>query len=269
MDVERLLKEKREEILRMAAKHGARNVRVFGSVACGEADERSDIDLLVEFEPGRSLLDQAGLVVELEELLGRTIDVVTEGGLYWLLRRRILKEAPAVTKDPRVYVARILECIQKIERFTADGRERFFWDAMVKDAVLRNVEVIGEAAKRLDDAYWAAHPEVPWRAMRGLHDMLSHQYERVDLKKVWAIVEKGLPHCAAPSLPCCPWRNWNASWPGRTNRWRSREHGQQSPGEAGGYGRAPRGPRTIWLDRPVLYGVPKWTTATACLSTTR
>jgi hypothetical protein len=88
-----LLRERREEILRIAAKHGARNVRVFGSVARGEASDGSDLALLVEFGPGRTLLDQAGLVVELEELLGREVDVVTEGGLYWLLRRRILKEA--------------------------------------------------------------------------------------------------------------------------------------------------------------------------------
>jgi hypothetical protein len=88
-----LLRERRDEILRIAAKHGARNVRVFGSATRGEAGDESDVDLLVEFEPGRTLLDQAGLVVELEELLGRKVDVVTEGGLYWLLRRRILKEA--------------------------------------------------------------------------------------------------------------------------------------------------------------------------------
>lgn len=68
-------------------------MRVFGSVARGEADEASDLDLLVEMEPGRSLLDLGGLKVELEELLERKVDVISEGGLYWLLRRRILKEA--------------------------------------------------------------------------------------------------------------------------------------------------------------------------------
>lgn len=93
MDLDNLLKNRREEILRVATRHGAHNVRVFGSVVRGEAGENSDIDLLVEFEQGRSLLDQAGLMVELEELLGRKVDVVTEQGLYWLLRRRILKEA--------------------------------------------------------------------------------------------------------------------------------------------------------------------------------
>lgn len=96
MTLDRLLQEKREEILRVAARHGARNVRVFGSVRRGEAREDSDLDLLVDFEPNRSLLDHSALVLDLEELLGRKVDVVTEAGLYWLLRRRILKEARAL-----------------------------------------------------------------------------------------------------------------------------------------------------------------------------
>jgi uncharacterized protein with HEPN domain len=98
-----------------------------------------------------------------------------------------------MTKDPRVYLAHILECIQKIERFTQEGRSRFFQDAMVQDAVLRNFEVIGEAAKRLDDGYRAAHPQLPWRALAGLRDVLIHQYDSVDLERVWAIVEGDLP----------------------------------------------------------------------------
>ena len=96
MTLEQLLREKREEILRLCAKHGAHEVRVFGSVVRGEAGEDSDIDLLVEFKPDRSLLDHAALVLDLEELLGCKVDVLTEGGLYWLLRRRILKEARAL-----------------------------------------------------------------------------------------------------------------------------------------------------------------------------
>lgn len=96
MTTEQLVKSKREEILRVAAQHGAYNIRVFGSVARGEAGEGSDIDFLVELEPGRSGLDQAELALDLEELLGRRVDVVTEAGLYWLLRRRILKEARAL-----------------------------------------------------------------------------------------------------------------------------------------------------------------------------
>jgi uncharacterized protein len=93
MDVHQLVKEKREAILQIATRHGARNVRVFGSVARGKANEQSDIDFLVDLEPGRSLLDLGGLLMDLKDLLGRDVDVVTEEGIYWLLRRRILKEA--------------------------------------------------------------------------------------------------------------------------------------------------------------------------------
>lgn len=93
MTAEELLKTKRQEILRIAAQYGARNVRVFGSVARGEADDRSDIDLLVEMEPGRSLLDLGGLQYELERLFGRPVDVVTERGLKARIRDRILREA--------------------------------------------------------------------------------------------------------------------------------------------------------------------------------
>jgi hypothetical protein len=93
MTLETLLKEKRNEILRVAARHGAHNVRVFGSVARGEADEQSDIDLLVEFEPDRSLLDHAALWLELQDLLGCKVDVVSEGGVKARIRERVLREA--------------------------------------------------------------------------------------------------------------------------------------------------------------------------------
>ena len=93
MTIQDLLKEKREEIIRIAAEHGARNVRVFGSVVRGEADDTSDVDFLVDMEPNRSLLDVGALLSDLQELLGRKVDVVSEKGLYWLLRRRILKGA--------------------------------------------------------------------------------------------------------------------------------------------------------------------------------
>lgn len=98
-----------------------------------------------------------------------------------------------MSKDPRVYLAHILECLQRVERFTADGKDRFFRDAMVQDAVLRNFEVIGEAAKRLEEPYRQAHPEIPWKALAGLRDVLIHQYEGVDLARVWVLVENDLP----------------------------------------------------------------------------
>ncbi len=93
MDLAELIKTRREEILRLADEHGARNVRIFGSVARGEADADSDVDFLVDMEPGRSLLDLAGLLVQLEELFQRRVDVVTENGLRERIHDRVLKEA--------------------------------------------------------------------------------------------------------------------------------------------------------------------------------
>lgn len=93
MAIDERLKEKREEILRLCAKHGARNVRLFGSIVRGEADAQSDIDFLVEMEPGRSLFDIGGLQYELERLLGCSVDVVTERGLKARIRDRVLREA--------------------------------------------------------------------------------------------------------------------------------------------------------------------------------
>jgi predicted nucleotidyltransferase len=90
------LRRRRDEILTAAARHGIRNVRVFGSVARGQATAASDVDFLVELEHDRSLLDLAGLLVDLEDLLGRRVDVVTIGGLKARMRDRVLTEAIAL-----------------------------------------------------------------------------------------------------------------------------------------------------------------------------
>jgi len=88
-----VLAEKREEILRIAARHGAHNVRVFGSMARGDAGPTSDVDLLVDVRPDHSAFFPGGLVADLEDLLGRRVDVVEPAGLHWYLRDTILQEA--------------------------------------------------------------------------------------------------------------------------------------------------------------------------------
>ncbi len=93
MAIPGLLEAKREEILRAARRHGARNVRVFGSVARGDDVPESDVDLLVDLEPGRSLLDLGGLLMELRAILERKVDLVTERGLRRSARERVLREA--------------------------------------------------------------------------------------------------------------------------------------------------------------------------------
>ncbi len=93
MGTDDLLKNKREEILHAAARRGAKNVRVFGSAVRGEARPDSDIDFLVDLEPGRSLFDLGGLLMDLQQLLDREVDVVTENALHWYIRDRVLAEA--------------------------------------------------------------------------------------------------------------------------------------------------------------------------------
>jgi len=88
-----LLQQKREDIRRIAAKHGAYNIRVFGSVARGEAGPDSDIDLLIDKGPVTTSWFPAGLVLDLEEILGRRVEIVTEKALYPALRDRVLRDA--------------------------------------------------------------------------------------------------------------------------------------------------------------------------------
>ncbi len=93
MEIEQLIKEKKEEILKIALRHGAENIRLFGSVARGEAGESSDIDILVEVGKNPSPWFPGGLIVDLEELLGRRVHVVTVGALHSYIRDRVLQEA--------------------------------------------------------------------------------------------------------------------------------------------------------------------------------
>ena len=93
MAVDDLIANHREDILRICAKHGARNVRVFGSFARGDATPDSDLDLLVTVGPSRTAFFPGGLLADLQDLLSRKVDIVTQDALHWYIRERVLKEA--------------------------------------------------------------------------------------------------------------------------------------------------------------------------------
>ena len=93
MGIPEIIQDRKEQILALAARYGASNIRIFGSVANGTADENSDIDFLVDMEKGRSLFDLGGLLMDLQELFNRKVDVVTEKGLHERIRERVLRQA--------------------------------------------------------------------------------------------------------------------------------------------------------------------------------
>jgi uncharacterized protein with HEPN domain len=96
-------------------------------------------------------------------------------------------------RTDRLALEDILQSIDKILTYTSDGRDALFSDTRTQDAVVRNIEIIGEAVKILSDATRTAHPEVPWKLIARTRDRCIHHYFRVDLEIVWAIVETDLP----------------------------------------------------------------------------
>ncbi len=102
----------------------------------------------------------------------------------------------ALVKDDRLYLVHIRECIGRIQEYTALGKADFMSSTKTQDAVVRNFEIIGEAAKRVSDETRQRYPQVPWRTMAGLRDVLIHNYMSVDLERVWGFVERDLPGLA-------------------------------------------------------------------------
>jgi uncharacterized protein with HEPN domain len=96
-------------------------------------------------------------------------------------------------KDDRVYLRHIRDAIARIESYVSGGREAFLADPMIQDAVIRNLEVIGEAVKNLSSELRLQHPDVPWNRIAGMRDVLIHEYFGVRVETVWAAVENRLP----------------------------------------------------------------------------
>jgi uncharacterized protein with HEPN domain len=96
-------------------------------------------------------------------------------------------------KDERVYLLHAIEAIDAILSYTADGRDEFLADRKTQDAVIRNIEIIGQAVKGVSDETRALEPSVPWRQIAGMRDKLIHEYFGVDLNLVWEVVEHDLP----------------------------------------------------------------------------
>lgn len=205
MDIADFLVAKRQDILDAAARHGAKNVRVFGSVARGDSNDDSDVDLLVDIEAGGTWSALESLSEELSRLLGRKVDISTERDLRPRVRRRAIEEAiPLGGKPPAIPVAKgksrmrrdhdrlldILEAIDMIQRYSPTVES--LHDYAVESVVFRNIQIIGEAAAKLSDEMRQQHPEVPWAEIVSMRNRIVHGYWQVDVDKVKPLIERDL-----------------------------------------------------------------------------
>jgi uncharacterized protein with HEPN domain len=98
-----------------------------------------------------------------------------------------------MTEEDALYLSHIDEAIRRIEDYSQEGREVFLHTPLIQDAVIRNFEIIGEATKNLSDELRAENSDIRWRQIAGLRDMLIHEYAKVNLPRVWSIVDQDLP----------------------------------------------------------------------------
>lgn len=185
---------------------GVSRVRVFGSVARGEADASADIDLLLDFGEEVGLLDLMRAKEVFEDLLGRRVDVLTGGGLHPALRGEILADAvdvlavpdpPPETHRDKRWRWRVHDLLRAVDRVTAytggQTLTTFLADERTQDAVLHNLLRLGEGTKFIPQSVQDRTPGVPWPRLRDIRNLLAHDYFGVDPRLVWHTARVELP----------------------------------------------------------------------------
>ncbi len=166
-----------EQLWKVARRHGVLRLRVFGSWARGEAGPDSDLDLLVNMEPGTSLLDMIGLQQALEDLVGGKVGRPDRGRDQPVREGANPGRSPAAVKDPTVFLRHILDAIARIETYAAAGQEAFRAEPMRQDAIVRNSRS-------------SVKPSV---SSRPSSNWLIHGYAVVELGIVWQTVTDDVP----------------------------------------------------------------------------
>jgi len=170
-------------------------VGIFGSFARGDNKKGSDIDILVEFKEAPSLLTLIKLENDLSEILGVKVDLVTTGALKnKRIKKSIQKDLINMIKDDLAYIEHILDCIRKINEFSKGlSLKEFKTNEMVQDAIIRNIEIIGEASKKISKDTKQTYYKIPWKEISGMRDKLIHDYLGVDITVVWNTIHQDIP----------------------------------------------------------------------------
>ena len=173
---------------------------LFGSVLRDDFRPDSDVDVLVSFAPDArwSLFDFVDMQLELSAIFGRNVDLVERSGLHNpFMRHEILNslEHPMRPSDPDLaYLWDIREAALLVQSFAhGENRTAFKQNRMLQMALARALEIIGEAARKVAASTRESHPEIPWKKMVGLRNLLAHEYFRVNLDVVWDIIETDIP----------------------------------------------------------------------------
>ena len=191
----------RDTIRQLVVQAGMTNPRVFGSVLRGGDEDDSDLDLLVDPSPRTSLLDLAGLQIEIEARTGVKVDLLTPRSPSIEVPAKGLGRGSAGMRmhPERVqdYLEHILAALERIQRY-ASGKSatNFMADTLLQDGILRNLGIIGEAAHRLladSPDYAVKHPEIPLAKVYGMRNRITHAYEEVDMEIVWNLVLFDVP----------------------------------------------------------------------------
>jgi len=175
---------------------------LFGSVLRDDFRPDSDVDVLVTFEPEKSpgLLGFVRMKSELGDLFGREVDLLTkksiEASHNWIRRKNILGTAQVIFPMYRdeASLLDIVKAARNILEFAqGKGKDDLSADTQTQSAILYQIIVVGEATKRLSSSFRSQHPEVFWKDIAGMRDVVAHQYDRIDIEILWRVIQQDVP----------------------------------------------------------------------------